>query len=83
MIRDEIRNYLISKRADGQVPAFSDGDSLLEAGVIDSLMMVDLIAYLEATFGISIDEEDMVPEHFDSIVAIASYVEARQPAAKT
>jgi acyl carrier protein len=56
----------------------SDQDSLLETGVIDSLAMVDLIAHLEKTYGISIGEDDMVPENFDSIDSIASYVERRR-----
>jgi acyl carrier protein len=77
-MRDEIRRYLLTHRASKEVTALSDQDSLLETGVIDSLAMVDLIAHLEKTYGISIGEDDMVPENFDSIDSIASYVERRR-----
>jgi len=80
-MKDEIRSYLLSNNATGRIEDFSDGDSLLEAGVIDSMTMVGLIAFLEETYGISIGEDDMIPENFDSIDAIATYIEGRRDAA--
>ena len=77
-MRDEIRRYLLTHRASKGVSNLSDSDSLLETGVIDSLAMVDLIAHIEKTYGISIGEDDMVPENFDSIDAIVSYIEQRR-----
>ena len=77
-MRDEIRQYLMANPATHNISEFADDDSLLESGVIDSLTMVDLITHLETTYGISIDEDDMVPENFDSIDAIACYVERKR-----
>ena len=74
MMKDEIRNYLLQHSATGGVTKLSDAESLLVAGVIDSAAMVDLIVFLEKTYGITIDEDDMIPENFDSIDAIAAYV---------
>lgn len=77
-MKDEIRNYLLSHSATSEVDMVSDDESLLEAGVIDSAAMVDLIAFLEKSYSISIDEDDMVPENFDSIEAIVAYVAGKQ-----
>ena len=44
---------------------------LLEQGVIDSLMMMDLVAHLEGTYGIRLSAEDVVPRQFRSIAALA------------
>ena len=77
-MKDEIRQYLMEHRASEDAWDFSDGDSLLELSVIDSLVMVDLIVYLEKTYNITIDEDDMVPENFDSVAAIVAYVRRRQ-----
>jgi len=74
MIQDQIRQYLLAHAADSEVTHIADDESLLEAGVIDSAGMVDLIAFLEGTFGITIDEDDMIPENFDSLGAITAYV---------
>ena len=77
-LKAEIRNYLMTHRASKEVGSISDDGSLLEAGVIDSLAMVDLISHLQKTYDITIPEDDMTPENFDSITAIASYVESRR-----
>jgi acyl carrier protein len=76
-MKNDLRVFLINHGAASQVRPFTDRDSLLEAGVIDSTTMLDLIAYLEANYQISIDEDDMVPENFDSIDAISAYVESK------
>ena len=80
-MRDEIKQYLEQNRATADAGDFADDESLLEAGVIDSMTMVDLITVLESTFSIQIDEDDMIPENFDSVNAIVEYVTSKQGAA--
>ena len=77
-MKEEIRAYLASHRATDGADHLRDNESLLEAGVIDSMAMVDLIAHLENTYSITVDEDDMVPENFDSVDAIVSYVTAKR-----
>lgn len=79
-MNDEIRDFLMIHRATGDAPSFSDDESLLNAGVIDSVTMLDLITHLESRYGIFVDEEDLIPENFDSITAIVTYVERRSGA---
>ena len=69
-------NFLF--RADADI---SDDQSLLESGVIDSTGVLELIAFLESTYGISIADEEIVPENLDSIDSIASYLARKLPAA--
>lgn len=57
-----------------------DDDSLLMAGIIDSLKMMDLITYLEKEFGVSIDDDELMPENFDSIDAIETFVAEKKAA---
>lgn len=77
-MRNEIREYLIEHRATDQIGEFTDEESLLESGVIDSMAMVGLITHLEEAYGIGVDEDDMIPENFDSIGAIVSYVRRKR-----
>lgn len=77
----EIRNFLSVHRLLDGTNHVADDESLLEAGVIDSAAMVDLIAFLEKQYQIQIDEDDMIPENFDSIDAMARYVETKRGAA--
>lgn len=47
---------------------------LLETGIIDSLRLLRLVLFVQERFGITVDDVDLVPEHFDSIDAICAYV---------
>ena len=48
--------------------------SLLEAGIIDSTGVLELICFLESTYDIQVADEEMLPENLDSVRAITSYV---------
>ena len=50
---------------------------LLARGIIDSFGLIGLIASLEKAFGIEIVEEDIVPEHFQSLERLAAFVDAK------
>ncbi len=76
-MKAKIRHFLEKKNPLGVDVSFSDDESLLDAGIIDSVTMIDLISFLEAEFAVSIDEDDMTPENFDSVNAIAAFVGRR------
>ncbi|WP_117195234.1 acyl carrier protein [Rhizobium terrae] len=69
-------NFLF--RADAKI---SDGQSLLETGVIDSTGVLELIAFLEQTYGITVADEEIVPENLDSISNMTSYLATKLAAA--
>ena len=63
--------------------SIADDASLLEAGVIDSTGVLELVAFLETHFGIEVADDEMLPENLDSIKAIAGYVQRKlAPAAE-
>ena len=57
--------------------ALSDSDSLLDAGVIDSTGILELVAFLESEFQLRMADADIVPANLDSIKAIVAYVEGK------
>jgi len=57
--------------------ALSDTESLLDAGVIDSTGVLELVAFLETEFGLAVDDADIVPENLDSISSIAGYIKGK------
>jgi acyl carrier protein len=56
-------------------------ESLLEAGLIDSTGVLELVAFIETTFGSAMADADIVPDNLDSIRSLAAYVERKRPAA--
>ncbi len=69
-------NFLFRADAD-----LDDDQSLLDSGVIDSTGVLEVIAFLEQTFGISIADEEIVPENLDSINNMTRYLASKLPAA--
>lgn len=57
--------------------SLTDSESLLEAGVIDSTGVLELVAFLETEFGLAVGDAEMVPENLDSIGRIVSYVKGK------
>jgi acyl carrier protein len=48
--------------------------SFLESGIIDSTGILELVAFLEETFGIAVEDEELIPENLDSIANIVTYL---------
>ncbi len=63
-----------------QAPLPDDDVSLFETGVIDSWSLMDLIAKLEAAFGVKVPDSEMRPRHFESLRLIAGCFEERRGA---
>ncbi|HRP48309.1 MAG TPA: acyl carrier protein [Trueperaceae bacterium] len=52
-------------------------ESLTQAGVLDSMGVLELIMFMEQHFGVSVPDEDTLPENLDSIARIVTYVASR------
>jgi acyl carrier protein len=73
-IERAIRSFILEKFPVARRRALSDDAPLLESGIIDSLGVLDVLAFLEPTFGIKIDDEELVPQNFRSVRCLASFV---------
>lgn len=70
-----IRNYILENYlfTDDQ-SALKSEDSFLEKGVLDSTGILEMIYFLENTFGIKIKDEEMIPENLDSVNKIVAFI---------
>jgi len=74
---DLVRSFLIEQEYVKEGQTVEGSASLLEQGIIDSVGMLNLVSLLEETYEIQIDDDDLMPENFDSLVAIENYVKSR------
>lgn len=72
-IEREIRSFLVTTFLFGRDGQLRDSDSLL-GNVIDSTGALELVAFLQERFGIKVDDEDVIPDNFDSVKSVVSYV---------
>jgi acyl carrier protein len=64
----EIKSFIIANFLFGQEPErFTDDQSFLESGIIDSTGLLELVSFLEQEYGISIGDRELVPENLDSL----------------
>lgn len=74
-LNTELRQYIVDNFLFGQADAgFTDDASLLEKGLIDSTGVLEIVAHLEQTYGVSVEDEELVPQNFDSVDNLAAYV---------
>jgi acyl carrier protein len=80
-IKAQVRQFIQDNFIMGAKAAkFADGDSFMDHHLVDSTGFLELITYLEETFGIVVDEEDMVPENLDSLNAIEAFLATKNVA---
>ncbi len=78
-IQKTIREYVIENILLGEEESdFSDDQSFLESGILDSTGILEVITFLEDTYDIVIDDEEMVPENLDSVSNIARFVSSKK-----
>ncbi len=65
-----ISNFLFSEDA----VQFNDEDSFLEKGIIDSTGILELIEYLEDTYSIAIEDNELIPENLDSMNNVDAFI---------
>jgi acyl carrier protein len=73
-IEDLIRGYILENFLftvdNGQL---QDNASFLEEGIVDSTGVLELVMFVEETFSITVEDDEIVPENFDSVQQLARY----------
>ena len=77
-IKDQIRKYIARNLlfSDNGFK-YDDNASFLEEGIVDSLGIMDLVCFIEETFGLTVTDEDLTPDNFDSVNKLANYIQHR------
>lgn len=74
-IKEEIRNYIIENFLFGNVDEpINDEDSFMETGIIDSTGILELIEFIETTYSITVDENELIPENLDSLNNLNKFI---------
>ncbi len=78
-MRHEIKCFIVDNFMMGRDPGeLTDSDSLLDKGIIDSTGVLELVGFLEETFKVQVEDDELVPENLDSINRLVSYIEKKQ-----
>ena len=74
----QLRDYIVENFLFGDTETeFSDTDSFMEKGIIDSTGILEVITYIEENFDIKIEDDELIPENLDSISNIVNFIDRK------
>lgn len=77
-VAQEVRGFVVDNFLFGEGEGkFSNEDSFLDNGLIDSMGILTLVEFVKQKYAIPIEDEDLVPDNWDSVHRIANFVQAR------
>ncbi len=81
-VEETIRTYIAENMlfSDNGYP-HSDSASFLEEGIVDSMGILELMMFVEENFHITVEDEEVVPDNFDSVSKMAAYIRSKSPVA--
>lgn len=80
-VEAKVRAYILENLMFSNNQADLQNDiSLLERGVIDSTGVLEIVLFLEESFGVKVKDSEMLPENFDSVDNIVQFVGRLQAA---
>jgi acyl carrier protein len=75
-----IRHFLVERFPSARIRPIGDDDQLLANGILDSLGVLDVVVFLEQEFAITIGDDDLLPENFETLGRLTKFVAGRQTA---
>ena len=73
-LKKQVRDFVIANFYVADPATLEDRTSLLDDGIVDSTGVLEVIGFIETTFGVTVEDSEMLPENLDSIECIAAFV---------
>ncbi len=74
-IKAALRNFITDMfLPSAGLESFTDDESFMETGIIDSTGVLELLEFIEETFGIQVEDEEVVPANLDSLNKLAAFI---------
>ena len=77
-VRDQVREFVTSNFPIADPDKLADDVDLLDARVIDSTGVLEIINFIEPTFSITVRDDEMVPDNLASIANLVAYIARKQ-----
>lgn len=73
----KVREFVVENFLFGDGEELKQETSFTEEGIIDSTGILELVFFLEETFSISVEDDELVPENMDSLQSIAGFIDRK------
>ena len=77
-IEQQLKDYISSNLlfSENGYP-YPDNASFLEEGIVDSVGIMELVAFIEENMHVSVEDQEITPDNFDSITKLAAYIQRK------
>ncbi|MCP4412598.1 MAG: acyl carrier protein [Gammaproteobacteria bacterium] len=75
---DVLKKYIVNRFLHGEDSNLLGDDELLLKGIIDSMGIIELVSFIEAQFEITVQNDELVPDNFQTVNNIKGFIERKQ-----
>lgn len=78
-VKKELEDHLLKNLVlDKGITSLQPDDDLLSSEIIDSMGILQLVAFIEEKYGIEVGDEDIVPENFKTLQCMAEFIQKKK-----
>ena len=77
--RDVLKGFIVQNFLYGDATTpLAENDSFSERGIVDSTGILELVAFVEESFKIGVADEEILPDNFDSLAKLVTFIRRKQ-----
>jgi len=74
-IRESLRMFISTSALPlARIDSFSDEDSFLEKGILDSTSVLELVGHIESEYAFRVEPDEIIPDNLDSINKLTGFI---------
>lgn len=77
-LKEKVRQFIISNFYVSDPASLKNDQSLLDAGIVDSTGVLEVINFIESELGVTVEDTEMVPENLDAVDHIVAFVQKKK-----
>lgn len=77
-VAQSVQSYVNRSFVGASARPVGPDDSLLDSGILDSVGIAELIAFVETEFGVRVEDEEIVPDNFETVTRVAALVDRKR-----
>jgi acyl carrier protein len=83
IIEQQLRQFVVDNFMFGQDgDGLANDDSFLDRGIVDSMGVLELVGFLEESYGIKVQDQELIPANLDSIDNVVKFLERKLPSSQ-
>jgi acyl carrier protein len=76
-IASKLQQFIAERFLKGRSQSVAVDNSLLDGNLMDSMGILDLVDFVEAEFGITVEGEELLPENFQTIAVLTAFIQTK------